>query len=49
MSIQYVESFEISGDEGLLAKTDAGTMFLTVDLDAEELVCSSDIGHLVRL
>ena len=55
MSILHIESFENHGDEGLLAKTDAGdgagagagTVFLAVDFDAEELACRSEIRDLV--
>jgi len=49
VSIPHVESSENSGDEGLLAKTDAGTMLLTVALNAEKLVCRAVMGHLVLL
>jgi len=53
VSILHIESFENHGDDGLLAKTDAGagagagTVFLTVDCDAEELACRSEIRDLV--
>jgi hypothetical protein len=53
VSILQIESFENRCDEGLLAKTDrgagagAGTVFLAVDFDAEELVCWAEIGDLV--
>ena len=47
MSILHIESFENRCDEGVLAKTDAGTMFLAVDFDAEELACRAEIGDLV--
>jgi len=51
VSILDIESFENHGDEGLLAKNDAGdgagTVFLAVDFDAEELVCCSEIRDLV--
>jgi hypothetical protein len=40
VSIPHIEWFECRGDEGLLAKTDAGdgTVFLAVDFHAVELV-----------
>ena len=51
MSILHIESFENHGDEGFLAKTDAGdgasTVFLAVDVHAEELACRSEIRDLV--
>ena len=49
MSILHVESFENRGDEGPLAKTDAGagSVFLAVVFDAEELVCQAKIGDHV--
>jgi len=47
MSILHVEPFEIHGDEGLLAKTDAGTVFLAVDCNAEKLAFRADIGDVV--
>jgi len=49
MSILHIESFENRGDEGLLAKTDAGasTVFLVVDFDVEELACRPEIRNLV--
>ena len=47
MSILHVEPFENRGDESLLAKTDAGTVFLAVDFDAEGLACWAEIGDLV--
>jgi len=47
VSILHVEPFENRGDEALLGKTGAGTMFLTVDFDAEELTCRAEIGELV--
>jgi len=53
VSILHIESFENRGDEGLLAKTDrgagavAGTVFLAVDFDAEELACWAEIGDLL--
>jgi len=53
VSILHIESFENRGDEGLLAKTDrgagagAGTVFLVVAFDAEELACQAEIGDLV--
>ena len=52
MSILHIESFENRGDEGLLAMTDcgagasAGTVFLAVDFDANELACGAEIGDL---
>jgi len=47
MSILHVKPFENHGDEGLLAKTDASTIFLAVDFDAEELAFRAEIGDLV--
>jgi len=47
VSIRHVESFENRGDEGLLAKTDAGTVFLMVNFNAEELASRAKIGDLV--
>jgi len=47
MRILHVESFENRGDKGLLAKTDAGTVFLIVDFDAMGLACRAAIGNLV--
>jgi len=55
VSILHIESFENRGDEGLLAKTDAGdgagagagTVFLAVHFDAEELACRAEIRDLV--
>jgi len=53
VSILHIESFEHRGDEGLLAKTDrgagagAGTVFLAVDFDAEELAGRAEIGDLL--
>jgi len=53
VSILHIELFENRGDEGLLAKTDhsacagAGTVFLAVDFDAEELACRAVIRKLV--
>jgi len=51
VSILHIESFENCGDQGLLAKTDhgagAGTVFLAVDFDAQELACRAEIGDLV--
>ena len=45
MSILHVESLENRGDEGLLAMTDA--VIIAVDLNAEELPCSTEIRNLV--
>jgi len=42
-----VESLENRGDEGLLAKTDASAVFITMDLDAEELPCWTEVRDLV--
>ena len=47
MSSLHVELFENRADESLLAKTDAGTIFLAVDYDAEELPCWAEIDELV--
>ena len=47
MSILDVEPFENCGDESLLARTDAGTVFLAVDFNAEELAFRAEIGDLV--
>jgi len=47
VSILHVEPFENRSDEGLLAKTDAGTIFLGVDFDAAELAGWAEIGHFV--
>jgi len=53
VSILHIESFENSGEEGLLAKTDRGasaggsTVFLVVDFDAKELACRAEIRDLV--
>jgi len=44
VSILHVEIFENRGDEGLLATTDAGTIFLAVDSNAEQLACRAEIG-----
>jgi len=46
MSILHIELFENHGDEGLLTKTDAGTVFLAVDFDDKEFVCWTEIGDL---
>jgi len=43
VSILHIESFENCGEKGLLAQTDAGTVFLAVDFDAEELACRAEI------
>jgi len=47
VSILHVELFQKCGDESLLAKTDAGTVFLAVDFNAEESACQAKIGDLV--
>jgi hypothetical protein len=55
VSILHIELFHNWGDEGLLAKTNAGdgagagagTDFLTVDVDAKELACLAEIGDLI--
>jgi len=47
VSSLHVEPFEDHGDESLPAKTDAGTVSLMVDFDAEELPCRAEIGDLV--
>ena len=55
MSILHIESLENRGDEGLLAKTDAGdgagagagTIFLSVVFDTKELACWAEIRNLV--
>jgi len=49
VSILHVELFENHGDATLLAKTDAGTVFLTVDFDAEELPCRPELGDCVNI
>jgi hypothetical protein len=33
----HAESFEDCGDIGFLTETDSGTIFIAVDLDAEEM------------
>jgi hypothetical protein len=43
-----MEPFENCGDESFLVKTDARTIVLALDLDAEELVCRAEIGDLLR-
>jgi hypothetical protein len=45
----HIESCENHGEEGLLAKTDASTSFLTVDCNANDLVFWAEIGDLVLL
>jgi hypothetical protein len=53
VSILHIESFQNRSDAGLLPKTDgrgsagAGTVFLAVDFDAEELACKAEFGDLV--
>jgi hypothetical protein len=49
VSMLHIESFEIRGDEGLLAKTDAcaGTFLLVVDLHAKEMACRAEIRNLI--
>ena len=51
MSILHIESFGNHGDAGLPAKTDAcagaGTVFLAVHSDAEEVACRSEMSNLV--
>jgi len=49
MSIMHVESLENRGDEGDLAKADASAVFITVYLDAEELLCWTEVGDHVFL
>jgi len=49
MSILHVESLENGGDDGLLGKTDHSAIFIAVVLNAEELLCSTDVGDLVFL
>jgi hypothetical protein len=44
-----VESLENCGDKRLLAKTDASAIFIAVDLDVEELPCSTEVRDLVFL
>ena len=48
MSILHVESFEDCGNEGLLPKTDADMVFLTVDINDKELACQAKTGDLVQ-
>ena len=47
MSILHVELYENCGDDSVLAKTDAGTIFLVVDFDGKEFGCWAKIGGLV--
>jgi hypothetical protein len=44
----HVESFENCGDIGFLTKTDSGTFFIVVDLNAEELACRAEVRDLVN-
>jgi len=48
MSILHDELFENRSDYGHLANTDAGTVYLLVDYDAEELACRANIGFLLH-
>jgi hypothetical protein len=47
VSILHFKLFENYGDERLLAKTDASTIFFAVDFYAEELIYQAKIGNLV--
>ena len=49
MSSLHIESFESPGNEGILAKTDAGpgASFLTVDFNVKELARQAGMGDLV--
>jgi len=49
MIILHVESLVNRGDVCLLAKTDAGAVFIAVDPDAEELPCWTEVRDLVFL
>jgi hypothetical protein len=46
ISILHVEPFENRGDEGLLGKTDAGTVCNEVNVYAEEWGFRAEIGDL---
>jgi hypothetical protein len=45
----HAEWFYDCGDIGFLTKTDSGTIFIVVDLDAEELACRAEVRDLVLL
>ena len=49
MNILHIKSFENPGDEGRLAKTDAGAgaVFLALDFDAKKLPRKAEIGDVV--
>jgi hypothetical protein len=53
VSIVHIKLFENRGDEGVLAKTDAGasagarTLLLAVDTDAKDLACRATIRDVV--
>jgi len=46
LSILHIALFQNNGDEGLLAGTDSGFAFLTVDFDDKELCCQEEVIDL---
>jgi len=49
VTLLHAESFVDCGDIGYLTKTESGTIFITVDHDAEELACRPEVGDFVLL
>ena len=49
MTMLHAESFEDCGVMGFLTQTDSGTIFIAVDLDAEELANQSKLWNFVPL
>jgi hypothetical protein len=49
VTILYAEAFEDCADIGFLSETDSGTIFIVVDLCAEELMCWAKVRDLLFL
>jgi hypothetical protein len=49
MTMLHAESFEDCEDIGFQTETDSGTIFIAVDLDAEELTCRTEVRDLIFL